>query len=199
MMEPIVSNFILSWPSAICIIFVVPVLTMRLLSEEWRSGTLEVTLTAPVSEGAVVLSKFLACLATFLFLWLPWGLFLVALRLGGGQPFDYFAVISFSMALLTSGAGFVAAGLFFSSLTRNQIGAAVLTFAYLVAQLLLIMIPVEPGSKVWATIISHVAFVDLWGNALQGMLLPRHLIFHLSLAIFWLFATIKVLESRKWS
>ena len=57
----------------------------------------------------------------------------------------------------------------------------------------------NPEAKSWAAVISHVSFVELWANALQGMILPRHLIYHLSIAVFWLFATVKVLESRKWS
>src|SRR5438874_12989983 len=93
--EPIVQYFILDWPPVICVIFIVPVLTMRLLSEEKRTGTLEVLLTAPVNESTVVLSKFLACLILYLVLWAPWGLFLVALRIIGGQPFDYQALMSF--------------------------------------------------------------------------------------------------------
>ena len=66
LMEPVVKWFFLDWPPIICLIFVIPVLTMRLLSEEKRTGTLEVLLTAPVNESSVVLSKFLACLILFL-------------------------------------------------------------------------------------------------------------------------------------
>ncbi len=75
--EPIVSAFILQWSAVISTIVVIPVLTMRLLSEEKRSGTLEVLLTAPVDEGAIVLSKFLAACVMFLTMWAPFGLFLV--------------------------------------------------------------------------------------------------------------------------
>ena len=65
--------------------FLVPALTMRLFSEERRTGTLEVLLTAPVIEAVVVLSKFLACWLFFMLCWVPAGLYLIALRVEGGR------------------------------------------------------------------------------------------------------------------
>src|SRR5262249_25067951 len=130
--EPIILHFAWGLFPVIAVIFIVPVLTMRLLSEEKRSGTLEVLLTAPVDEFAVVMSKFFAALITFVVLCLPWGVFLIGLRVVGGKPFDYQAMLSFFIALVVSGSGFIAMGLFFSSLTRNQIASAVLTFAGMV-------------------------------------------------------------------
>src|SRR5262249_28116612 len=106
----------------------VPALTMRLVSEEKRSGTLEVMLTAPVSEWLVIVSKFFATWLFFMVCWLPSGLFLIALRLEGGAPFDSRPLPGFYLALAASGAAFVAMGLFFSVLTKNQIVAAVFTF-----------------------------------------------------------------------
>jgi gliding motility-associated transport system permease protein len=197
--EPVVFGYIISWFPIICVIFVVPVLTMGLLSEEHRTGTLEVLLTAPVNEPAVVVSKFLAAFAFYMALWLPWGLFLVALRAEGGQPFDYYPLLGFFIALAFSGAGFLSMGLFFSSLTRNQIIASILTFAGMLALLLLFFFKqrLTPDS-VWHNVFTHVSFIDLWINSLEGKLGPRDLLFHLSAAAFWLFLTVKVLESRKW-
>src|SRR5439155_23882621 len=87
--EPILGGYVLNWWSVFVVVLVVPMITMRLLSEERRSGTFEVLFTAPLGEVAVVLSKFLAALIFFLLLWLPWGLFLIAVRAEGGQPFEY--------------------------------------------------------------------------------------------------------------
>src|SRR5262249_32277174 len=129
LVEPIIPLFTWGFFPIIAVIFIVPVLTMRLLSEEKRSGTMEALLTAPVDEFAIVISKFVAALVPFLTLCLPWGLLLVGLRVTGGKAFDYQPMLSFFIALLVSGAGFISMGLFFSSLTRNQIASAVLTFA----------------------------------------------------------------------
>jgi ABC-2 type transport system permease protein len=87
--EPILVDYVIGWFPIIATIFVVPVLTMRLLSEENKTGTLEVLFTAPVTETSVVLSKFLATFVVFLLAWLPTGLYLIALRVEGGQEFEY--------------------------------------------------------------------------------------------------------------
>src|SRR5256885_1271092 len=81
--DPIIHFYFIAWWPVITTIFIVPVLTMRLLSEEQRTGTLEVLFTAPVGETVVVVSKFLASWIFFLLAWVPWGLFLVALRVEG--------------------------------------------------------------------------------------------------------------------
>jgi hypothetical protein len=132
-------------------------------------------------------------------IWIPWGLFLVALRVEGGEAFDYRPLISFFIALLFSGAGFLSMGLFFSSLTRNQIASAVLT---LMGMLILIGVYfVEfsvPQSSPWFNVLTYTSYIDLWLNSLKGKLPARSLLFHLSATIFWLFLTVKVLESRKW-
>ena len=127
--EPIVQNYLVALFPVISLIFIVPVLTMRLLSEEQRSGTLEVLLTAPVEESVIVLSKFLAALLTYLVVWMPFALYLLTIPLAGGNPFDYRPLISFLAATLATGAAFIGMGLFFSSLTNNQVASGVLSFA----------------------------------------------------------------------
>jgi ABC-2 type transport system permease protein len=201
--EPIVRSFFFGLIPVFAILFIVPIITMRSLSEERRTGTLEVLLTVPVDEFSVVLSKFLAALAFFMIVWLPWGLFLVALRIVGGESFDFRPLLSFLIVLLFTGANFTSMGLFFSSVTRNQIISAVLTFAGMLG-LFFIYFGVfmlrnrMPGSP-WIPVLNHMSFVDLWFNSLDGKLQPQFLIFHLSATVFWLFLTVKVLEARKWS
>jgi ABC-type transport system involved in multi-copper enzyme maturation permease subunit len=197
--EPIVINYILAWFPVICVLVLVPLLTMRLLSEEQRTGTLEMTLTAPVDETVVVASKFLAALIFFLLVWMPWGVFLISLRVAGGTPFDYRPVLAFGLALVLTGSAFVSMGLFFSSLTRNQVAAAVLTF---VGMFLLLYVYFLKGkvaeTSPWRTVLAHVSYVDLWQDVLQGKLPTRDIILWPSAALLWLFLTVKVLESRKW-
>jgi ABC-2 type transport system permease protein len=207
--EPIVSEYLIQWWPIICLIFFVPVLTMRMLSEEKRTGTLEVLLTAPVSEATTVLSKFFASLALFLLIWTPFGLFLAALRYWGGQPFDYRPLLSFSVALALTGSMFLSMGLFFSSLTRNQIISAVLTFAGMLTLTLIFFVKFMiqgrgpmglPGAEsIWVGVIKHVSYIDLWIDSVQGRLIPKFLFFPISATIVWLFMTVKVLEARRWS
>jgi ABC-type transport system involved in multi-copper enzyme maturation permease subunit len=197
--EPIVMGYFISIFQVVCAIFVVPVLTMRTLSEEQRSGTLEMLLTAPINETVVVLSKFLAVFVLYMIVWLPWGLYLVALRAEGAKEFDYLPVIAFFIALAASGAGFLGMGVFFSSLTRNQLAAAILTFVGMVFFTLSYFVRfIFPLSETLTTVCQHISYIDLWINAVQGKLTSRDLLFHISAAVFWLFLTVKVLESRKW-
>jgi ABC-type transport system involved in multi-copper enzyme maturation permease subunit len=197
--EPIVAGYFEDVFLVICAIFVVPVTTMRLLSEEKRTGTMEMLMTVPINETVVVLSKFLAAFIFFMVVWLPWALYLVALRWLGGQPFDYLPILAFYIALAASGAGFVAMGVFCSSLTKNQIAAAILCFMGMLILTLFVMLPrfarFYPNL---AALGEHLSYYHLWANAVSGNLTLRDLLFHLSAAVFWLFLTVKVLEARKW-
>src|SRR5207245_5924228 len=105
MPEPIVYPFLVSFLALIPLMFLVPIITMRMVSEEKRSGTLEVLLTAPVNEWHIVLSKFLAGLRVFLLCFYLCGVFFVALRMEGGEPFDYRSIVTFLIALVCMGSG----------------------------------------------------------------------------------------------
>src|SRR5262245_310176 len=110
-------------------LFIAPILTMRLLSEEKRSGTIEVLMTAPVTETEVVLSKYFAAVLVYALLWVPSIVYLWVLKRYAKAEFDMLPVLGIYIGVLTVGAMFVSIGLFFSSLTRNQIVAAMMCFA----------------------------------------------------------------------
>lgn len=196
--EPIVQYFFVDLVPVFCIMFLVPALTMRLFSEEKRLGTIEVLFTAPVDETTVVMSKFTAGLLFYLFNWVPWGLFLIALRVEGGNPFDYRPLLSFGVVLVATGAAFVSMGLFFSALTRNQIVAAVMTFMGMLI-LLALYLSIRLVGPNWVPVFQQVNFVTQWIESLAGRLYIRAVLVQLSIAVFWLFLTVKVLESRRWS
>lgn len=200
--EPIVRNYVIDLVPVLAIIFIVPAITMRLLSEEQRSGTVEVLLTAPVDELTIVLSKFLAGFVMYLVVWAPFGLYLLALPLAGAPAFDYRPLISFFIGLCATGAAFVSMGLFFSSLSRNQIISGVLTFAGMLGLFIVAIIRERifgqnPGGP-WYQVLMHVSYLDVWNTNLEGKLVPKFLLFHVSFSIFWLFLTVKTLEFRKW-
>jgi ABC-type transport system involved in multi-copper enzyme maturation permease subunit len=206
LMEPIVRYYIFSILPVITMIFIVPVLTMRLLSEEQRTGTMEVLLTAPVEEPTVVLSKFLAGMGMYLAVWAPFFLLLAGLWVGSNKPFDVYPLMAFGFGLVVTGAGFVSMGLFFSSLTRNQVASGVLAFA---GMLTLTMVYIlrnylerSPGlgdtSSFWTGLLAHVSYLDYWQSAIEGKLQPIPLVFFASMTVFFLFGSVKVLESRKW-
>jgi ABC-type transport system involved in multi-copper enzyme maturation permease subunit len=202
LIEPIVRLYVFDFFTIIALVFIIPALTMRLLSEERRTGTLEMLFTAPVQEWTVVAGKFLAAFIVFLLAWLPSALFLLALRVEGGREFDFRPLLTYYLAVAVSGAGFISMGLFFSSFTRNQIAAAILTFLgmmvltgfYIIKQFL-----IQNPDNTWYIILSSISYVDLWLQARNGVIVPQYLVFHLSATVFWLFLTTKVLEARKWT
>ena len=201
LMEPVVLYFYLGTLYGVfMLIFQVPALTMRAFSEEKRTGTYEVLMCAPVSETPVVISKLLAALAFYMLIWAVWLVFLLHIRVETGKAFEYRTLITFYLTVAATGAAFLAMGLFFSSLTRNQIVAAALTFfgmaAWIIPHYVLSDLPEESTRY---TVLQHLSFVYLWIESLHGRLHLRDLIIQLSLTVFWCFLTVRVLESRRWS
>lgn len=178
------------------LLFITPVLTMRLLAEERRSGTIEVLMTAPVTEGQVVVGKYLAALAFYVFLWLP-TLAYVALIAAYGEV-DFGPVAGGYLGALGVGALFLAVGVFGSSFTRNQIVAAVVTFAILIVLftfgLLENLVNDERAKQVFG-------YLNLWQHMDEfgrGILDTRRLVYYLSASAFFLFLSARILEAKKW-
>jgi ABC-type transport system involved in multi-copper enzyme maturation permease subunit len=202
-LQPIVRNYFFALFPIIAVLLIVPALTMRLVSEERRSGSLESLLTAPVNEGPVILSKFVATWLFFLLCWVPSGLFLVALRVEVGQYFDYYPVLGIYVCIAAQGLGFIGMGLFFSTITKNQIVAAVLTFVGMMALLFCYMIRsggIDLGLPQFLQVaLGRLSFIHMWGDSLAGRLPLRDVFMYTSLGVFWVFLSVKVLEARKWS
>jgi ABC-type transport system involved in multi-copper enzyme maturation permease subunit len=200
--EPIVRPLFVALLPVLGLLLQVPLLTMRLVAEERRTGSLEVLLTAPVNEWPVVLSKFVATWLFFLLSWLPPALFLIALRLEVPVPFDYRPLLSFYLCLAAQGLAFVGMGLFFSTLTKNQIVAAVLALVGMMFFILCYLIRVDSSSGLPAylqTALGRLSFVHMWLESLDGRLPLRDCLLFASLGALGLFLSVKVLEARKWN
>jgi ABC-2 type transport system permease protein len=202
--EPIVQGYVIAFFPVVAAMLAVPLLTMRLFSEEKRTGTLEVLLTAPVNDWHIVLSKFAAAWIFFLLLWLPWWLYLLGLRLEGGQEFDFRPMIGLSLSLLACGAAFTSMGVFFSSLTRDQIISAALTLMgmFILVGCFFVERNIRGASSVATaarSVMRALSFISMWIEATEGKLYVRDIFCQLCVAVFWLFATVKVLEIRRWS
>jgi len=112
------------------LLFLTPLITMRLLAEEKRSGTIEVLRTAPVTDLEVVLSKFLGALGFYLVLLAPTLSYVGIFVIFDASP-DWGVIISSYLGLALLGCAFLSIGLWASSLTKNQIVAALITFVIL--------------------------------------------------------------------
>ncbi len=203
--EPVVQPYLFDWFMLIFILVAVPMLTMRLLSEEHRSGSMEVMLTAPVSETSLVVSKFLATWIFYIFTFVMWLVFPLILRIAGQESFDFRPMMSSVLGLSIVGFSLISMGLFFSSLTKNQIVAFLLTFAGILLMLMLYFVqgnlardPRGGGSGPLEGILEYITFVNHLITFSSGKVYLKHILFHVTFGLFWLFLTIRVLESRKW-
>lgn len=204
----------------IIFLLMIPVITMRLLAEEWRSGTAELLFTCPVTSGQVVLGKYLG--ATFLLL-----VMLLAtvsypfLVVGGGAEPDMGATFIGYFGVLLMGMSFLGIGLLISSFTENQIVAAVGAFG---ALLMLWVINWVAGSAtgtlagalntmsagLWeklgyglggptlGDLLNQLSIIQHFQDFRKGLFDTQHLVFYLSVIFLSLFVTQRVVESRRW-
>ena len=198
--DPMNTYISFSTPFWIAVLVAVPAITMRLIAEERRSGTIETLLTVPVTEAEVVVSKWLAGVAMYLVLLLPFLVYLPFLYYQGRYRFDVGPVASLLIGLTSVGMMFVAIGLFFSALTRNQIIAAIWTFVvlflFIVLTLLVYSYAAERRAS-WAEGVRFLAVLYQIQSFGAGKLDLRYVALHLSVTAFMLYVTVKVLESRK--
>jgi ABC-2 type transport system permease protein len=189
-----------STPFWIALLVAVPALTMRLIAEERRSGTIEGLLTAPVTELEVVLAKWLAGLVMYGVLLMPFAIYLPFLRQYGHYPFDLGPLAALGIGLATIGMMFVSIGLFFSTLTKNQIVAAIGTFVVLFLIVILTYLAYSYAAishASWADAARFLAVLFQVHSFGSGQLDLRFLALHLSVTAFMLYATVKILELRQ--
>lgn len=180
---------------AIILLLLSPILTMRLLAEEQRTGTIEVLLTGPVRDIEVVLGKFLASLI-FLIIMLGLTLYFPLLLTRVGNP-DPGPILTGYVGLILFGASFLAVGLLMSSLTQNQIVAAVLTFVTL-----LILWTIDASSNIFSGsaggVLQYLALAGHYADFGKGVIDTKDVVYYLSLVATGLFLTTRSLEARRW-
>ena len=177
------------------LLFIVPVITMRLLAEERRTGTLEVLLTSPVSEAQVVIGKFIAAFVFYLFLWVPTVVYV--LILASHSAIDPYPVLSGYLGIALLGVLFSAVGLLTSALSKNQIIAAIFAFAVLIV---LFSIGLVENLAMAPALKGALGYMNLWNQMddfSRGLVDTRHLVYQLSLAGLFLYLATKALQASK--
>ncbi len=177
------------------LILLVPVLTMRLVSEEDRAHTMELLATSPVTNTAIILGKYVAIVLLYFLLlaisaYMPLSLALIG-RLDWGLLGSTYA------GLLLLGGAFLSVGLFASTLNENQIVSAAIGFAVLLIFWVLSFAQQASGSAV-QDVLSSLSFASHFTNLAGGVIDTQDVLFFLSLAGFFLFLGVVALESRKW-
>ncbi len=170
-----------------------PALSMRLLAEERRSGTIEALMTAPVAAGGVVLGKYAAALVTYVVMWVPTLLYVVILRKTGSV--DWLVIAASYLGLLLVGAQYLAIGALASALSKSQFVALLIT---VLIQFGLFVLGI--GEYIFDPGILHevCAYVSLAGHMedfSKGIIDTRRLLYDVSIAGFCLFLAIRVVDS----
>ena len=179
------------------VIFLIPILTMRLFSEEKKQKTEQGLLTAPVSLGEIVFGKYFAALTLYtIAILMP---FVYALIMSGFGVVEWGIVFANFLALFLLGAAFIAVGTLISALTENQIAAAVMSFVALMAlymlDLLADLIHVE-----WVqNLLKSLSFYTKYYSITVGLFNVTTIIFYISVAFIFNYLTIRVFERRRWS
>jgi ABC-2 type transport system permease protein len=177
------------------LLFFVPAITMRLLAEEKKSGTLELLATKPVRDAEIILGKFLAAWVLLAAALLPTLLYVLTLTTLGSP--DLGPVVAGYIGLLLMGAVYIGIGLLASSITENQIVAFIISFLIVLALFLMdkVLMYVPEGMA------STVEFLGIdyhFGNIARGVIDSRDAVYFLSLLGFSLYCATVSLERRKW-
>lgn len=177
------------------LILLAPAMTMRLMAEEQKLGTIELLLTSPVRDWEVVLGKFLASLAFFVGT-LALTLYYVVLLFAYGNP-DSGPIWTGYLGLILYGATALSVGLLASSLTSNQIVALVVGFG-----ILLILALMDQASTavhgVTSTVLEQLGPTTHLDDFARGIVDTRHIIYYVTVTAIFLFLTVRSLETRRW-
>jgi ABC-2 type transport system permease protein len=188
-MRPLFSNV------SVILLLLLPLVTMRLFAEERRAGTIELLLTYPVRDGAVLAGKYLAAFALYAIM--------IALTLLYPLIVVYFARLEWGpiftgyLGLLLMGATFIAVGVFASSLTENQIVAAITTFGALLIFWILGWSADYAGGTA-GKVLQFLSILEHNDSFSKGVLDTKDVLYYLNFTLLALFLTLRSLEARRW-
>lgn len=180
---------------SVLVLFLMPMITMRLFAEEKRSGCIELLLTAPLRDLEIILGKWLAALLLYLCLLGITALNILFLFLYG-RP-DWRALLVGYLGLILLGAAFLSLGSFISTLTRNQIVAASLTFGvFLLLWVMDWVSSYSPGTA--GRVLSYLSITTHFESFAKGVLDLKDAIYYLSVIFLGVFLTSRSMESLRW-
>ncbi|MEC8931853.1 MAG: ABC transporter permease subunit [Candidatus Latescibacterota bacterium] len=176
-------------------LLVVPMLTMRLLAEEKKNGTMELLMTSPISTVEILLGKFFACLTLYMTIVALTLVYCGILELYGDP--DWGPIWSAYLGYLLLGGTFIGVGMLASSVTENQIVAVLLAFGALL-MLWLIDWSASFAGPTAAKVLQYLSIIQHLQDFQRGVIDTSDVVFYLSFIFFSLFVTTRVLESRRW-
>ena len=189
MIRPLLQN------TAVVVLFVLPMITMRTYAEEKRSGTIELLLTSPLTDFQIITGKFIGALTLYAAM-LAVTLIHVAVLFVYGSP-EWKPIASGYLGLLLLGGCFISVGLLVSSLTSNQIIAGMITFGLFLVLWVIDWIGSFGGATI-GTIVSYLSITGHFDDFAKGVIDTTHLVYYLSFITFGLFLTAKAVDSERW-
>ncbi len=177
------------------LLFIMPVLTMRLLAEESKAGTLEMLFTYPLTDWEIVLGKYLGGISLVgVMMALSSSLFVALGRLA---EVEWKIVGSGFLGVLLLGSAFVSFGLWASSLTSSQMVSAAITYCGLLTSWLVVIV----GEKLQTVkdVFGDLSSLGHLGEMAKGTISTHHVVYYLAWTVLFLFLTVRTLESRKWN
>jgi ABC-2 type transport system permease protein len=176
-------------------LFVFPLITMRTYSEEKRSGTIELLLTSPITDWQIILGKFAGAMLLYVAM-LAVTLIHIGLLFIYGNP-EWKPIAAGYLGMLLMGGAFLSLGLFISSLTKNQIVAAMATFGVFLMLWVINWIASFVGPTA-QQVLSGLSITEHFDDFAKGIIDTRHVIYYLSFIAFGLFLTAKSVDSERW-
>jgi len=176
-------------------LFVLPMVTMRTYSEEKRSGTIELLLTAPLTDMQIILGKFLGAMGLYAAM-LAVTLIHVGLLFAFGNP-EWIPIAITYVGLLLMGGCFISVGLLISSLTKNQIVAVMITFTVFLMLWVIDWIASFMGPTGQA-VLNYLSITSHLDDFTRGVVDTKHLVYYVSFILFGLFLTARSVDMERW-
>lgn len=177
--------------------YTIPLLTMRLMSEDKKLKTDQLLLTAPVSIGGIIFGKFFAALTLYFIAMLQFVVYILVLSGFTGPDWNVFFGNFLGLFLL--GAALIAIGLFISAMTENQMIAAIGCLALTIILSLFDSIASLMPNEFLSSVFTNLSFTSRYSDFVSGLLDVSHIIFFLSICAVFIFLSIRVLEKKRWS
>ncbi|HUB77596.1 MAG TPA: ABC transporter permease subunit [Bryobacteraceae bacterium] len=176
-------------------LFLIPMITMRLVAEEKKTGTIELLMTSPVKDSEIIMGKWLGAVLLYLCV-LGMSVLNIAMLFMWSKP-DWKPLLVAYLGLLLQGGALLALGTLISTWTKNQIVAGGVTFfVSLLLWLLSWFTAFDSGA--FASVINYLSIVTHMDNFSKGVIDTKDLVFYLSMIFFFLFVTKRSMESLRW-
>ena len=176
---------------SIVLLFIIPLITMRLITDERKSHTAELLFTSPINLSSIILGKYLAALILLIIMLLLSSLNILVLTVHGNPDLGY--VISSYLGLFFLGASFLSIGLFASSLSDSQLVAAVIAFG-----ILLFLWLAGASSDTETSIFGYLSLINHFNNFGKGIIDLKDLTYYFSVMFIGLFLAHAALYSERW-